>query len=723
MSEYTVGTCSWPDSYSTLTGRAADGLLWWTQTSLIQYNANPFPRTRWWTDTAGAVVRTETIRLMPRGGQNGVRNMSEVWGAEHLQSGAWRNSATSVYTPEVYRAEPGSLDFYPQGALLNPDGSPLATQGLVQCSYWRAADGTEWLVGRSRSGQANGTTPEQTFSIWRGTLAGPALAQLTDTRLFSLWLGCDGQVWSWRNSGASLSPRYLCRHDPTTLAIVEEWGPVGQANTSTYAFGFRFADKFAVANLSLSPMVYELFRLEPDYTLTLVESAVVSTLDTGFARPAGRALLVRGTWVGESADTLCWAPPPADHLPGPPPNPRPIWPFRPDWSRPPLERLEWHTRVATRRDGSEQRAAIRRHPNRTFEWEALLPQGLAGLADNYLRWGQGRDWIVPNWTDPDRLTAPAAAGSTRLVCNPGSHYWLNWVVLWRDERDYEAREIASVDAGGIDLADPLGQAWPQGARLYPGYWMRLEDTVSAGRLTAGLARLLLRWRVTPNYAVGALGGEPLYRGLPVVELRHDWSATLESTHLRDWDEFAPPSALSAVRWDPSGQGVERWVLRLAVSGRAAVNALRAWLHARQGRLGAVWLPTLRADLRLAAPLAAGAVGLTVQADGAELFADCAPGRADLRLLDLATGTAHYRRVVAVERAGDTETLTLDAPLPVTLAAALLSWLYPARLDSDGIELSWQTAELVRVSLPWQTLLMGCEPDPEPDPDLDPEPEG
>lgn len=128
--------------------------------------------------------------------------------------------------------------------------------------------------------------------------------------------------------------------------------------------------------------------------------------------------------------------------------------------------------------------------------------------------------------------------------------------------------------------------------------------------------------------------------------------------------------------------------------RAAIDAFRAFMDARAGRLVPFWIPTWHHDLQLAADVVTPLTALEVininyaryQFDPVETW------RRHLAFIKVGAGIQFIRRIDGAVEHVTTETLTLDsAPASAMVKGQwMLSMLTLCRLELDSYKLVWHT---------------------------------
>jgi hypothetical protein len=381
-----------------------------------------------------------------------------------------------------------------------------------------------------------------------------------------------------------------------------------------------------------------------------------------------------------------------------------LWPLPPNWREPVLERLEWLTDVLEAADGSEQRIALRGVPRRSLEHRLTLAGADRRRAESWLYDWQARLFALPIWTHPAQLDAGASADDTVLSLDTSERGFAaeRLAILWASPTQTEVTVIEQVSAGSLTLVTGLIDDWPAGTRVYPGHFARLDARQALDRLGGEVVEQTLRWRLDDPVAWPAVDSTGTYRSEPLLERAPspNWREPPEHEHLRELREL---DALTGARAVDDRTGVpiviERWLW--TEGGQSAIADLRAWLHARAGRLNGFWAATDLADLVLIASVGAAEITMDVEHLGYTRFLRQQAGRRDIRIR-LRDGTVFLRRITdSAEVDADTERLTLDSALGQSVAPAeilQISWLSWWRLEADAVELAWLTDQLLETRL-------------------------
>jgi hypothetical protein len=385
-----------------------------------------------------------------------------------------------------------------------------------------------------------------------------------------------------------------------------------------------------------------------------------------------------------------------------------VLPLSPDWASHVKERLDWSTDVLRAQGGAEQRIRLRNQPRRAFSMVLrALDAASRSKWESIIFRQQASRFAVPVWTDAQRLPASLPAGSVAItgVITTGFDFVDGGLaVLWRSANEYEPVTITTVGAGTLNLYSPTNRTWPALTRLFPSRLARMGASQRLKRPAHDVAELPVVMEVLGNDGMGAVDGATTYRGYAVMTTKPHEPDAPEDTWLRvveTTDNGMAEPLISDLTGYPDILRSMQWL----VGSHAEVVAIKRWLHARAGRLVPFWLPTWREDVVQTQPMPSSGTQLTIRHIEHARFVAANPVRKDLMLVH-DNGTIYYRRVTdASEVNDDEEALTLDSPLGILTNPGdlTISYLDLVRLDSDSIDIDWETNEVAFVGVTVRTV--------------------
>jgi len=374
-----------------------------------------------------------------------------------------------------------------------------------------------------------------------------------------------------------------------------------------------------------------------------------------------------------------------------------------DWSAGFRERLGWLTDVLESADRTEQRVRLRSRPRRRWDLQLAATGAERMRLENILAGRTVRHCLFPVWPDAAPLTVAVSAGGAAFSCQTtGRDYVVGGeLAMFAAGGKHEIRTVSTLGPDGGTVTAPFAEDWPAGTMCAP-----LRDCLFVE------GRRLNRW--TPDYAEYAITAEVLgaARDLPALSpelwLDHPlcpfpagWAEAEEGV-TNKWvvlDNATGPLEFMVEAVEPVLSRSAEFLL----DGRAQIAEFLSWLHLLAGRLTPFWLPADGHAFSLVATAPAGAQTIVVASQDYTRSLAGSPARSHLEI-ETASGAVIRRKIIGslLIGAGDTEELTLDAPLPDGLAESQIrraNWLELVRLASDEIELQWLSDEAVSVTLP------------------------
>lgn len=378
-----------------------------------------------------------------------------------------------------------------------------------------------------------------------------------------------------------------------------------------------------------------------------------------------------------------------------------------DWQGGFTERLEWQTDVLTMRDGGEQRVRLRADPRRSFEFD-VLEYGNGGQLDLLMNVWQSRVYAVPVWTDKAWLSTAIYPGDTVLAVKTTDldYHAGGLAIVGSNIGATEALEVLSLTADTVTLKRPVLGNWPAGSWIAPARLGRLPAQQTVTRPTAAISQAKLRFDLEDLASTVTATNSPIrYRGYDTL-LRHpNRVEDVSVDYQRLVDVFDHETGTPAVIDIPNRPFIVRRY-QFLMPDRADLTALRGWLAARAGRQVPFWVPTWERGLELAQPFALDATAVLVQARGFVTYYQAMPGRQDVAFLHN-DGTWFLRRITGFEFVdGVVERMRIDTALGVACTPSdfrIVCFLELARLESDAVEIFFETDLVARVTLPLRSI--------------------
>jgi hypothetical protein len=376
--------------------------------------------------------------------------------------------------------------------------------------------------------------------------------------------------------------------------------------------------------------------------------------------------------------------------------------FEPNWQEPFVEELEWLTNIIETEEGLEYRQRLRGNPRRVFEYDVIFTEADKRKLEQYMWAWKARPFIVPIWSDCQKLSATVAAGSFTINISTENLSFVEGglVAVLTDPLNTEVLEIDTMTTSQITLKNATINEWPAGARIMPALSAQMPDTSSLNRVTAGLTSGTVRFSCAGNKAIPAVESTTLHQGLGVVtdqpymgeDQQVDWESKIETIDTGIGDPFYD------IRADLNDQ-VDSF--SFYVKGRDEIWRWRQWMHAREGRYSQFFMPLWSRDFILAEGIAPTQTVLEFYDTQYRTFYDLHPVKRDIMIKTRNEGT-FYRRITAVAESltAGQETFSIDSQLGVAVApedVIMISFLQPSRLANDTVNIEWISGDQAMIT--------------------------
>lgn len=386
-----------------------------------------------------------------------------------------------------------------------------------------------------------------------------------------------------------------------------------------------------------------------------------------------------------------------------------IFAFAPDWSDAVVERYEWLTQIIEVEEGSETRFRLRENPRRSMEYRMLFNEREKRLLETYM-WGwKARVFAVPLWMDCALTTTVTLIGATTIdVVTATYSFTVGQLAIFVDAyNDVEAVEILTVNPTNIILIRPtIIKEWAAGSRIYPALSGRMQENQGFLQPTADIDFGTVKFEFLDNIAIPAVDSPIVYDDSFALDRAPNRSVDLDVS----WDskyglvDFGIHTPLVD---DRAGFPDVVTQFEFAEDTRDDIQFWRAWLHARAGKWSKFYFSSWSRDFTLVDAI--GNFDVTIDVED-NLYRDFFSLQTPKRDIAIYTndGLRYYRRITgAVLASPDVERLTLDAPLGIGYEIAevkMISFLHPSRLNTDHVELQWDTQEIAQIGFATRVIL-------------------
>lgn len=374
------------------------------------------------------------------------------------------------------------------------------------------------------------------------------------------------------------------------------------------------------------------------------------------------------------------------------------------------EVFTWKTDILEAQDGTEQRRAMRSLPRRRFEY-ALTLTGQDAADFESLAYGSPQfKYATPVWTDGAHLTTAAAIDSDFLMLDPANLGFVasGYILIYQDKTKYEFAKLANVLSDRLILTETTFYAWPQGALVYPIVFTQLDMPFNSAWFDQHTfdTEIALDVIALDSYNNLPVASAPVtYNGLEVLEARTNWVQTPTVDVVTDYRSIDSGVGIFnrvSFKRQPNVTRNFKWHL----DGRAAIQAFRAFINRRMGRLKPFYLARGLDDFVLAAPIADDAVDIVVKGQHYPFYVGANKGREHIAIT-LLDGTKIYKEVTAASVSSGNTVLTINAAIGFDVApedVLQIAWLVKSRLAADQVTIEWWKPDFAEVDMSLVSVL-------------------
>lgn len=387
-----------------------------------------------------------------------------------------------------------------------------------------------------------------------------------------------------------------------------------------------------------------------------------------------------------------------------------LFPFRADWSQPVTEKFEWKTQIIDSYQDTRQAIALRVNPRHFLQARIGGFRLNKQILNAAIFQNQALPFAVPAWQDQAALTEPALTGSLTISLDTETRRFEvdGLAVLMTGPEMTEIVQIASVQTDSLTLKQGLEADWTVGSEVYPLRVMRLPVSQRTQNITGAVEFVTINWEQVDPEVIPPETSPPVeYMNYPVLTVMPNWASARGRTFGRKMGIFDTDTGGKV--WDQQGDESRvtesfSWFLH----GRDMVYWFKTWLYARKGKQAPVWVPSWGADMTLADTITPSAVNMLIQGSwGSEFFRN-EPGVYHHFRLVTKSGQYFYRKILSIAESGTPgqDLLSFSNPdgvdsLGITIEPSqveLISFLRLCSINSDSVQLAWQTLDLAICNL-------------------------
>jgi hypothetical protein len=385
--------------------------------------------------------------------------------------------------------------------------------------------------------------------------------------------------------------------------------------------------------------------------------------------------------------------------------------FAHNWVEPPKLSSSYETQVEDHIDGTEQRRGLRGKPRRTLASEGMVVDtNDASDLRLLLKQRAGGYVYMPLYSDQTTTTSAISSGASIIPCDTRYRRFFVGhkavVVVWEDFNSSSVQHLVTISAvadNQLTISGTVASDIPAGAGVYP----VLETDVALGHNVTLESDRIATFKGEFFEHVSATALPPLvdagtvpdgvgsFRGLPVLDIPHDWASTQEGMIRKGKTTDIGLGSLTTLFGDKT---LDTASLAFSELNREDAWRLLEFFDSCRGSLLPFWYPHRAA---VAIPISVGGSSITIPGDLplAEFT--------DHKIIAIwyRNGTVDVRFVSSGMVSFGFNILVLSTALtdPTVANIERISFASLARFAKDEIVESWETTEVMQTSLEIQAV--------------------
>lgn len=356
------------------------------------------------------------------------------------------------------------------------------------------------------------------------------------------------------------------------------------------------------------------------------------------------------------------------------------------------EKLSWLTDVQTSKDGTEDRTQYRIKARQEFKFTYPVDGEMMRRAFLTVYSQRHKQWLVPIWTQAQRVGAVAQGDQEVSVTTGYSDYREQGLaLLWQAYDRYQIVNVQSLTSdtlGFCNAADEFTDAWVMPVRL------GFLPVNPVKELAGHRAQYELTFQIEDNIDL-APAAPAQYQGEDIYFEAGLFSGDTLSDDIIGALELQDEELGIVKYYAPWLNAKVAHSHRVLAEGPAEAWGLREWLYRRLGRFRGFWQPSFEGDLKC---LNTGTVADHISIPAADDYA--AFGSLRTHIAVEAKDGWYAREITSTTELSSTVLqLNLDSEINVAATDILrVCWLGFKRLNSDTVELNWPGAGICEVEV-------------------------
>jgi hypothetical protein len=371
-----------------------------------------------------------------------------------------------------------------------------------------------------------------------------------------------------------------------------------------------------------------------------------------------------------------------------------VWPFKPNWSSPMVETLDWLTDVITSFEGDEQRIELRKKPRLIFEYVVQLTGTDSARFHNLTFGAQNKMFVAPFWQQYSELTANVAITDTVLhfVTTNKRFFEGGLAILYNSTGDYEVVSITDITGDQVTIGSGLNRGWSPGTRVYPAYIGKVSQVIPFTQVTNNIVNVSILFQTEPIASdpfIPSGAASTTFNGYEVVLRKSNWDTGFQNSANLAFAELDYQSG-GFLNFSTNDHPKNIYSVKWVIKGEADLLDFRKLLGRLKGRLKPVYLPTWREDFELIRDETSGSNTIRVAKN---FFSELVGVNTALQTIVISLGTTNViRRVTAINTSHDDyDVLTLNDTLGVNITTSTVKMICVAplcRLTTDRIVINY-----------------------------------
>ena len=384
--------------------------------------------------------------------------------------------------------------------------------------------------------------------------------------------------------------------------------------------------------------------------------------------------------------------------------------YEPNWETPVEETLSGKTAILKSYSGKEQRSALTTRLRKSMGYSIDVFGKVEPIKlDAALFSFQNKFYGVPQWQDETPLTSPASAGDTEVFLDTTTYAFSVGasIFLYAGPTVFETGVVTAINAGSLELLNPLTRNWGTGSRTFPVQNGRFDKNISFSRQGEQWISANFNFEMSPQLTDPFVsGGSPLatHLGEEAWLMRPNWFS--EIAHEQGYEFEKLDKGYGAAHYLDTAESADRqFGIPFLFLNRQSQLYYRQFLGRRKGMAVPFFVPSWTDDLTPTDDVVSSDTAIDFVDNGYDLYTELSPFRKHI-YIETKQGQVFTREITSSLASAGILTLGIDTPLGVDVKASnfrLACFLYKARLAKDEVTITWKTSKVSSSVLPIEVV--------------------